>query len=352
MADIKMAHEALRGQVVRTPLLTFPALDALVGGRVYIKPENLQHTGSFKYRGALNHISHLKGDKAPPAVIAYSSGNHAQGVAKAAQDAGIPCSIVMPKDAPKTKIARTRAFGADVVLYDRETESREAVAAALPAANAAYLIPPYDHPLTIAGQGTIGVEVCAQMRQEALNQKSLDQKSLDRGSLDQGSLDQGSLDQPALDQALICCGGGGLAAGVTVALRETYPTLKSYACEPKGFDDFRRSLAQGQRVENADRSGSICDAIITPTPGVLTFDLAQSLSMEGVAVSDEEALDAVAYAAQRLRLIVEPGGAVALAAALFGKIDMAGKSTLVVLSGGNIDGDLLIRALDRDLRHL
>ena len=225
----------------------------------------------------------------------------------------------MPADAPQVKIDNTSSYGAEVVLYDRETESREAVAAALPQANEAYLIPPYDHPLTIAGQATAGMEVIEQ------------------------------LEGADLDQALICCGGGGLATGVTQALHDAYPGLQSYAVEPTGFDDFARSLARGERVSNASKSGSICDAIITPTPGELTFPLAQACNMLGVSVSDEEALDAVAYAAKKLRIILEPGGAVALAAALFGKIDLKGRSTLALLSGGNIDADLLAKALERPL---
>ena len=317
--QIQQAHAALKGQVVCTPLLSFPALDALLGGRVYLKPENLQHTGSFKYRGALNHIRMLKGAKAPKSILAYSSGNHAQAVAKVAKDTNLPATIIMPADAPAIKIERTRALGANLVLYDRETQSREEVAENLPEAKASYLIPPYDHPLTIAGQGSIGLEVSEQLGGENL------------------------------DQALICCGGGGLAAGATLGLQIAYPNLQSYVCEPEDFDDFTRSLEKKALQKNSRRSGSICDAIITPTPGTLTFSIAQSCGIRGAVVSDDQALAAVGYAAQNLRLILEPGGAVALAAALFGKVDLRGKSTLILLSGGNIDSDLLLRALELPL---
>lgn len=313
------AHEALKGRVVQTPLITLPALNEQVGGTVYLKAENCQHTGSFKYRGAVNHMRTLADAGEKPPVIAYSSGNHAQGVAKAAKDADLSVQIVMPADAPAVKIARTKALGAEVILYDRATESREEVAANLPQANQAYLIPPFDHPLTIAGQASAGMEVIEQ------------------------------LDGAPLDQALICCGGGGLATGTTAALQTAYPNLQGYTVEPDGFDDFKRSLESGEIQENAVRSGSICDAIITPKPGSLTFPLAQELGMAGVSVSDTDALAAVAWAAENLRLILEPGGAVALAAVLGQKIDLKGKSTLAVLSGGNIDASLLSRALEMKL---
>ena len=316
---IRDAAARLQGRAVATPLLTFPALNDHVGGTLYLKPENLQHTGSFKYRGALNHVVALGERGARQPILAYSSGNHAQGVAKAAADAGLPATLIMPADAPQTKIARTKAYGGEVVLYDRETESREDRAARLPQAKEAYLIPPYDHELTIAGQGSLGLEV----------------------------IDQ--LGGAPLDQALVCCGGGGLATGVTAALRSAYPDLEAYAVEPRDFDDFGRSLQAQRRVSNARKSGSICDAILTPCPGLKTFALAQDLGMRAVTVTDADALHAVAYAAQTLRLIVEPGGAVALAAALTGKIDLQGKATLAVLSGGNIDAALLATALETPL---
>ncbi len=314
--QIRDAAARLRGRAVKTPLLTFPALNDRLGGTLYLKPENLQHTGSFKYRGALNHLVALNERDERRPIIAYSSGNHAQGVAKAATDAGLPATLIMPADAPQTKIARTKAFGGEVVLYDRETESREDRAARLPQANEAYLIPPYDHELTIAGQGTLGLEVVEQLA------------------------------GAPLDQALLCCGGGGLATGVTAALRSTYPDLDAYAVEPRDFDDFGRSLRLQRRVGNARKSGSICDSILTPRPGHMTFALAQDQGMRALTVSDRQALLAVAYAAQDLRLIVEPGGAVALAAALAGKVTLQGKTTLAVLSGGNLDAGLLATALE------
>ena len=314
---INQAQPALKGRVVQTPLITLPNLNAQVGGTVYLKAENCQHTGSFKYRGAINHMRTLADLGQTPAIIAYSSGNHAQGVALAARDAGLDAQIVMPADAPAVKIERTRSLGAKVIFYDRETEDREKVAAALPQAQAAYVIPPYDHPLTIAGQATVGMEV----------------------------IDQ--LDGAHLDQALICCGGGSLATGTTAALRQAYPDLRSYTVEPEGFDDFKRSLETGSAQENAQRNGSICDSIITPKPGILTLRLALELGMAGVTVGDEEALAAIAWAAQNLKMILEPSGAVALAAVLGRKINLGGKSTLAVLSGGNVDPALLARALEQ-----
>ena len=345
---IYRAQEALRGQVVRTPLVTFPDLNTFLGGRLYLKLENLQHTGSFKYRGALNHVRTLVQSSAETpvdipvdtirgaqdvgtvrtvrtvptvqTVLAVSSGNHAQAVAKAAKDAGLSATLVMPSDAPRVKIARVRALGARVVTFDRQTEDREAILQALPEASKAYIIPPYDHPLTIAGQGTIGLEVAEQ------------------------------LEGASLDQLLICCGGGGLATGTATALQQAYPALDTTVVEPEGFDDFTRSLTTGTRQSNPRRVGSLCDALLTPTPGALTLPLAHNLGIKGVVVSDAQALAAVAYAAQKLRLIVEPGGAVALAAALFAKVDLRGKTTVAVISGGNIDCDVLTEALAIDLQ--
>ena len=315
--QINAAHERLKGRVVCTPLLNFPALDAQLGGRVFLKPENLQHTGSFKYRGALNAISTLTQDQLDQGVIAYSSGNHAQAVAKAAADAGAAATIVMPEDAPAIKIRRTHAFGAKVVLYDRETQSREDVAAQHQ--GAATLIPPFDFAPTMAGQASAAMEALEQLAQRD--------------------------DGLSFDQALICCGGGGLAVGMGQALKAANPHTHIYGVEPQGFDDFARSLRAGERLTNPHKTGSICDAIITPSPGEMTFPIAQALHMDCVDVDDEQALLAVAYAAQRLRLIVEPGGAVALAAALFGAVEMAGRTTLLTLSGGNIDAAMLTQAL-------
>ena len=316
--QIHAAHARLKGRVVCTPLLNFPALDAQTGGRVFLKPENLQHTGSFKYRGALNAIMSLTPTQASKGVIAYSSGNHAQGVAKAAADAGVAATIVMPLDAPAVKIKRTRAYGAKVILYDREKESREDIARDHQGETT--LIPPYDHEWTISGQGTAALEALEQLAPDL-----------------------------SFDQALICCGGGGLTVGMGQALHNAKANTQIYGVEPVGFDDFSRSLVAGQRLTNTSKTGSICDAILTPTPGDITFPIAQTLQVRGVSVTDEMAQLAVAYAAQRLRLIVEPGGAVALAATLFGQVEMAGRTSLVVLSGGNIDPALLGQALATDL---
>lgn len=301
-ADIDAAAARLAGRAVRTPLLASPTLDAAFGRRIRVKAECLQLTGSFKFRGAFNAVSQAPGD-----VVAMSSGNHAQGVALAAKMLGRAAVIVMPSDAPAVKIANTRAHGAEVVTYDRATEDRDAIGAALARDRGAELIRPFDDPRVIAGQGTCGLEIA---------------KDLPDG----------------LDEVLVCCGGGGLSAGCALALvgRATVRTV-----EPAGFDDMARSLAEGHPVENAARTGSICDAILTPAPGVLTFPILRRLAGPGMVVTDAEALRAMRLAFDHLRIVLEPGGAVALAAALFHHDgDVA-----IVASGGNVDPALFARAL-------
>ncbi len=310
--DVKAARQRLRGQAVVTPLIASPQLDARTGGRVFVKAEPLQRTGSFKFRGAYNRISQIAPEDRPRGVVAYSSGNHAQGVAHAAQLFGMKATIIMPKDSPRLKIENTKGYGAEVVLYDRFGESREAIGQRISAESGAILVPPYDDPHIMAGQGTVGLEIVEQLADIGLSP----------------------------DVLLCCCGGGGLMSGVATSLAELSPHTALYAVEPVGYDDTKRSLESGERVANAAGPMSICDAIVTPTPGNLTFPINKARLKGGLAVSDAEAAEAVAFAARELKITAEPGGAVALAAALSGKVDLKGKVAAVVVSGGNIDPEL------------
>jgi threonine dehydratase len=312
-ADIEGAAERLRGMAVRTPLLESEALNQRAGVRVLLKAECLQRTGTFKFRGADNAISQV--DAA--AVVAYSSGNHAQGVAAAAKLLNKHATIVMPADAPAIKVENTRAHGAEVRLYDRATESREQIGAEIAAHTGAALIRPYDDPRIIVGQGTAGLELAEQAR--------------DRGV--------------RLDLALAPCGGGGLIAGCALALTEAFAGIAIYAVEPAGLDDTRRSLEAGVRQVNAPAATSICDALLVPTPGELTFRINRQLLAGGLAVSDDEVRDAMAFAFRHLKLVVEPGGAAALAAVLSGKLALAQRTAALVLSGGNVDPALFAAAI-------
>ncbi|MFN3953138.1 MAG: threonine/serine dehydratase [Pararhodobacter sp.] len=314
MSDIAMIEAAavrLKGHARRTPLLSSPFLDDLAGRRVLVKAECLQHTGSFKFRGAWNALSALE----PAGVIAFSSGNHAQGVALAARIKGIAAVIVMPSDAPAIKIDNTRALGAEVVLYDRATEDRDAIGERLAAARGLTLIKPFDMAEVIAGQGTAGLEIAEQALEAGVTQADV----------------------------LICCGGGGLTSGVALALEARAPGLRPRPVEPEGFDDVARSLAAGQVQRNPRLSGSICDAIVTPEPGRLTWPILARLCGPGLAVSEEHALKAMALAHDRLKIVLEPGGAVALAAALFapGLPD----TVIALATGGNVDRAMMMRAL-------
>ena len=306
-ADIEAAAARIAPHVLRTPLLRSPRLDARLGGRLLFKAECLQVTGSFKLRGATNAIRCLP--EGTPGVAAYSSGNHAQAVALAAREAGLPAIIVMPADAPAAKRERTAGYGAEVVLYDREAESREAIGERIATERGYALVPPYDHPDTMAGQGTVGLEAAADCAALGL----------------------------APDAVLVCCSGGGLAAGVGVAVRDRFPACAVITVEPQGFDDTARSLAAGERVANEPGGRSICDALLVREPGALTFPVLKGLGARGVAVGDEAARRAVALAAEELRVVLEPGGAVALAAACEGLVETKGRTLLVILSGGNAD---------------
>lgn len=317
---IRAAAARLEGHARRTPMLTSPFLDAIAGRRVLVKPECLQHTGSFKFRGGWAAVSAMDEATRQRGVIAYSSGNHAQGVAMAAAAHGAPAVIVMPADAPRMKIDNTRALGAEVLLYDRlGGEDREAIGQQQSEARGLTLIRPYDAPQVIAGQGTTGLEIAAQA-----------------GAL---GVTQGDV--------LVCCGGGGLTSGIALALEAEAPGLRARPCEPEEFDDATRSLASGRIEVNTRKSGGICDAIVTPSPGEITFPIMQRLCGPGIVVSEEECLRAMALAFSRLKIIVEPGGAAALAAALFHGDEIAGEAVVAVCTGGNVDAPMFQEALGR-----
>lgn len=317
IAAIEAAATRLDGHVRRTPLLSSPFLDEIAGRRVLVKAECLQHTGSFKFRGAWSALSAMAPEVRARGVLAYSSGNHAQGVAYAAALHGTTSVIIMPKDAPALKIANTRALGGEVVLYDRATESREEIGQRIAAERGLTLVRPYDEPMVIAGQGSCGLEIAEQAAEEGVTQADV----------------------------LVCCGGGGLTSGIALALEARAPGLRVRPCEPEGFDDTARSLAAGSRQRNARMEGSICDAIVTPEPGKITFPILQRLAGPGLVVSDEQALRAMALAWQRLKIVLEPGGAVALAAALFCADQVQGDAVICTASGGNVDKPVFDRAL-------
>ncbi len=317
--DIRSARRRLEGAALITPLLENGFLNEIAGRRVLVKAEALQVTGSFKFRGAYSTLTALSDGARERGVLAYSSGNHAQGVAKAARMLGVPAVIVMPEDAPALKLANTRAHGAEVITYDRPGgESREAIGEKIAEERGLTLVRPYDEPLVMAGQGTCGLELAGQARAVGVT----------RGDV------------------LVCCGGGGLSAGMAVALAAEAPGLRVRPVEPAGFDDMTRSIESGERVGNAPDAQSICDAIVTRTPGELTFPILQRLAGPGIAVTDEEALKAMAAAFLRLKIVAEPGGAVALAAALFRPDEVDGDHVVVVLTGGNVDGTVFQKALE------
>jgi len=312
IGDIEAAAARLSGVSVRTPLLSNHELDQVAGGTVLMKPECLQVTGSFKIRGAYNFLSQLTKEQAMRGVVAWSSGNHAQGVAAAGGMLGIPTAIVMPEDAPKAKLSNTKKLGGEVITYDRHTGDREAIARGVAAERGVEVVPSYDHVNIIAGQGTVGLEIAEQSIE---------------------------MDLPA-DQVLICCGGGGLTAGSAIALKARLPEVSVHTVEPQDFDDTAQSLELGERVCVDASARSICDALQAHTPGKLTFEINRRLLGPGLTVSDDEVRDAMRFAFRNLKLVIEPGGAVALAAVLAGKIDTNGKTTAIVLSGGNVDTEL------------
>jgi threonine dehydratase len=319
ITEIEAAALRLAPHAVMTPLLSSPNVDARLGFRLLIKAENLQRTGSFKFRGALNALLSLDGVSRKRGVVAYSSGNHAQGVAAAAQLLGVPATIVMPADAPAIKAANTKAYGAEIRFYDRYKESREAIAGRIAEESGAALIPPYDDARVIAGQGTAGLELVRQARAMGL----------------------------ALDAVLAPCSGGGLIAGVALAVKSLSPGTSVYSAEPVTVDDMRRSLEAGEIRANDPAARSICDCLLAPQPGDIPFAVARKLLSGGLTVSDDQARRAMALAFADYKLVLEPGGAVALAAALAMKESWRGKTIAVIASGGNVDREIFTEALAR-----
>lgn len=316
-ADIDAAAQVLAPHAVRTPLIASPALDALTGGRVFLKAEVLQRTGSFKFRGAFNKIASIPQAARAAGVVAFSSGNHAQGVAAAAGLLGMPATIVMPADAPLSKRERTAGYGAEVVLYDRLREDREAIARGIATERGATLVPPYDDVRIIAGQGTAAREACEDLAGLGL----------------------------APEIVVAPASGGGLIAGTAIATRARFPKATIMTAEPDGFDDHARSFASGHREPHRAEGTTICDALMATIPGEITFAINQRLVSHGVTASDTEVGAAVAFAFREFKLVVEPGGAVALAALLAGRIDARGRTLVVVLSGGNVDADMFAKLI-------
>ena len=316
-ADIEAAARAIAPFAVRTPLLSPPVLGERIGAKVFVKPEVLQRTGSFKFRGAFNKLSSIPANARAGGVVAFSSGNHAQGVAAAAQILHMRATIVMPADAPLAKRERTKAFGAEVVLYDRDREDREAIARDIAGKRGATLVPPYDDPMVIAGQGTVGREIA-----EDLAALGIDP-----------------------DVVVVPVSGGGLVAGVATAIKARFPKAMVISAEPEGFDDHARSLRAGKREAHGASGRTICDALMALTPGEITFAINSRLLAKGVTASDAEVAAAVAFAFRELKLVVEPGGAVGLAAVLAGHVEARGKNVVIVLSGGNVDADLYAKLI-------
>ncbi|MEX0287126.1 MAG: threonine/serine dehydratase [Paracoccaceae bacterium] len=318
-AMIDAAATRLAGHARRPPLLTSPILDEIAGRGILVKPECLQHTGSFKFRGAWSALTGIGPAQRSRGVIAYSSGNHAQGIAMAAKRLNTKAMIVMPTDAPLVKIENTRALGAEVVLYERGVEAREEVGNRLRRLHGLTLIKPFDEPLVIAGQGTVGMEIAQQSQQLGVT----------------------------VGDVLVCCGGGGLTSGIALALEELAPGLRARPVEPEGFDDVTRSLASGEIESNEVEAGGLCDAILTKSPGEVTFPIMKRLCGPGIVVTNEEVMRAMAYAFLYFKLVVEPGGAVALAAALFHGDELDAGPVTVVLSGGNVDPAIFHEALEK-----
>ena len=316
-ADIDAAARVIAPFAVRTPLLSSPVLNARLGARVFLKPELLQRTGSFKFRGAFNKLSSIPKDKRGGGVVAFSSGNHAQGVAAAAQLLNIKATIVMPADSPALKRERTKSYGAEVVLYDRDREDREAIARDIAGRRGATLVPPYDDPVIIAGQGTAGREIAEDMASLGI----------------------------APDIVLAPASGGGLIAGIAIAVKAKFPSTQVIVAEPRDYDDHARSLRAGKREAHRAMARTICDALMAEMPGEITFAINGKLLAGAVGASDEEVGAAMAYAFRELKLVVEPGGVVGLAALLAGRIDVREKTVVIVLSGGNVDADLFAKLI-------
>jgi len=315
--DVMAARGRIAALVVRTPMLRHPLLDQITGGTILLKPETLQRTGSFKLRGASNAILRLDAAQRRAGVVTHSSGNHAQATAFAAASVGASATIFMPDDAPAIKVESTQRWGADIRRYDRHTDDREGMTRAHAEASGAVLVPPFDHPDVIAGQGTLALELVEDAEAAGFT----------------------------MDALLACTGGGGLIAGCALAIEGASPSTRIYAVEPAGWDDTGRSLASGQRETNAPGGSTLCDALLAKSPGKLTFAVNQPRLAGGIAVTDDEVMAAIRFAFSHLKLVVEPGGAVCLAALLAGKFDAKGKIVGAVLSGGNVDADVFGRAL-------
>lgn len=316
-ADVDAAAGVIAPFAVRTPLLSPPVLCERIGAKVFLKPEILQRTGSFKFRGAFNKLSSIPQNARQGGVVAFSSGNHAQGVAAAAKILNMPATIVMPADSPLSKRERTKSYGAEVVLYDRDREDREAIAREIAGKRGATLVPPYDDPKVIAGQGTVGREICEDLAALGI----------------------------APDIVVAPVSGGGLIAGVATAVKARFPQAMVMSAEPLEFDDHARSLRAGKREAHKAEGRSICDALMAAIPGEITFAINGKLLAKGVTASEAEVGAAVAFAWRELKLVVEPGGAVALAALLAGHIEARGKNVVIVLSGGNVDAELYARLI-------
>ena len=321
IGSVRAAANRIAGVAVRTPLLTSLALQEQLGLFLFVKAESLQRTGSFKFRGAYNALSQFDETQRKKGVVACSSGNHAQGVAEAARILGIAATIVMPSDAPATKLQRTRRSGANVVLYERYGEDRIAIAMGISERTGAAFLHPYEDARVIAGQGTCGLEICEQMHEGGIRP----------------------------DRVLVCTGGGGLTAGICLAVRDRFPDTVIHTVEPAGFDDTRRSLQAGRILANQDPGYSACDALLSPSPGTLSFEINRKCAGEGLVVTDEQAFQAMRVAFDEFRLVVEPGGAVALAALLAHAAEWQGQQVVAVLSGGNVDADLFSRVLTGEL---
>jgi threonine dehydratase len=315
--DVAAARTRIAPHVVRTPMLRHPLLDERAGGVVLIKPESLQRTGSFKLRGATNSMLRLDDAVRARGIVTYSSGNHGQATACAAAQAGAKATVFMPSDAPRIKAESTRRWGAEVVVYDRTADDREALTSAFSQKTGAVLLPPFDHPDVIAGQGTLALELAEDAAAAGLT----------------------------LDALLVCTGGGGLIAGCALAMEGASPATEIWAVEPEGWDDTARSLAAGERVANAPGGSTLCDALLANKPGELTFAVNRPRLAGGLVVSDAEVLAAITFAFSHLKLVVEPGGAVCLAALLAGKLETSGRVTGLVISGGNVDPAVFARAL-------
>ena len=321
VADVQAAADRIEGVACRTPLIENADVNGVLGGRVLLKLETLQRTGSFKFRGAYNRLSQLSPRERRRGVVTFSSGNHAQGLSAAAKLLEIPATIVMPADAPAIKIERTRRKGAEIVFYDRRREHRGKIAADIADEIGAVLIPPYDDAGIIAGQGTVGLEIVAQAR---------------------------ALGVASLDAVVVCCGGGGLTAGCALAVKAVHPDCNIHIAEPAGFDDTRRSLEAGKRLAIDGRGSSICDALLAPMPGELTFAINRRLVTGGLTVTDDEVRRAMATAFREFKVVVEPGGAAALAAVLEQHLESRDRVVAIVVTGGNVDPSVFAEAMATD----